>query len=62
MASDLARCLVTREGVRPGQEAKWPRWIARRNVEGFGLKAQAWRKEEVSRLLLICWMALWDKL
>ncbi len=38
VASDLARCFVIRDKVRPGQEVICPRWIARRKVDGFGLK------------------------
>ncbi len=38
VASDLARCFVIRDEVRPGQEVICPRLIARRKVEGFGLK------------------------
>jgi hypothetical protein len=38
VASDFARCLVTRDAVRPGHELKWPRWMARRNVTSYLVK------------------------
>ena len=41
VASDFCKCLVMRLVVSPGQESKWPRWMARRKVEYCGLKAQA---------------------
>ena len=43
MASDFGRCFVMRVGVRFGQESKCPRFTDRRSVDGFGLKAQAFR-------------------
>jgi hypothetical protein len=30
VASDLAKCLVTRKAVRPGQDSKWARLMARK--------------------------------
>jgi len=57
VASDLERCLVMSDGVRPGQDWKCPRCTARRNVEGTGLKAQAWRKLARSCLVWACRMA-----
>jgi hypothetical protein len=51
VARDLERCLVTKDAVRPGHELKWPRWMARRNVDGRGLKAQACRKAARSCLV-----------
>jgi hypothetical protein len=41
VASDFGKCLVTKNAVRPGHELKCPRWMARRKVDGGGLKAQA---------------------
>jgi hypothetical protein len=41
VASDFGRCLVTKDEVRLGHESKCPRWMARRKVDGSGLKAQA---------------------
>ena len=52
VASDLARCLVMRVMVRPGQDSKWPHWMAWRKVEDSGLNAQACRKAVRSRLVL----------
>ena len=43
MASEFGKYFVMRVGVRFGQESKFPRFNARRSVEGFGLKAQACR-------------------
>jgi hypothetical protein len=51
VASDLAKGLVMRDEVRPGQELKWPRCTARRKVEGRGLKAHAWRNAARSCLV-----------
>ncbi len=64
MASNFGRCLVTYEGVRPGQESKWPRWMARRKVEGSELKAQACRKTARSCFVERCRMvpfAVWRR-
>ena len=58
MARDLARCLVTSSGVSPGHDLKCPRWMARRKVEGGGLKAQPWRKAARSSLVFGLWTAL----
>ena len=44
VARDFWRYFVTRVVLRPGQDWKWPRWVARRKVEGEGLKAQACKK------------------
>ena len=43
MASDFGRCFVMRDGVRFGQESKCPHFNARSSVDGFGMKAQAFR-------------------
>jgi hypothetical protein len=57
VGSNFGRCLVTNEAVRPGQESKWPRWMAPRKVEGSGLKAQACRKAARSCFVERCRMA-----
>ena len=42
VAIDLTRCFLTRVVVRPGHVAKWPFVMARRKVDGRGLKAVPW--------------------
>ena len=37
VASNLVKCLVTREAVRPGQDSKWARSMAGKKVYGTGL-------------------------
>lgn len=39
VAMDLGRYLEMSSVVRPGQLSKWPREMARRKVDGTGLKA-----------------------
>ncbi len=46
VASDFGRCLAISVLLRLGQEEKWPRRMARRNVEMDGLKAQPCKKAE----------------
>ena len=41
VARDLVRCFVMRDVVNPGHVVKCPFLIARRKVDGCGLKAQA---------------------
>jgi hypothetical protein len=43
---------VIRDSLSPGQEEKWPRRMAQRNVEMDGLKAQPCKKAASS--LFIC--------
>lgn len=57
VARDLGRCLVMRDAVSPGQELKWPRRMARRKVEGRGLKAHACRNAASACLVTPFWMA-----
>jgi hypothetical protein len=52
VAVDFCRCFVIRDSLRPGQEEKWPRCMARRNVEMEGLKAQPCKKAASS--LFVC--------
>ncbi len=39
VASDFGRCFSISDSLSPGQEEKWPRRMATRNVEMDGLKA-----------------------
>jgi hypothetical protein len=48
VAVDFLRCLVIRDSLSPGQEEKWPRRMAQRNVEMDGLKAQPCKKARFS--------------
>ena len=52
MASDFGRCFVMRDGVRFGQDLKCPRFTAGSSVDGFGLKAQAYRYFDKSCFVL----------
>ena len=42
VARDLAKCLVTRDLVRPGHESKCEFSTARSEVDGAGLHTVAW--------------------
>ncbi len=53
VASDLGRCFLMSDSLRPGHEEKWPRRIARRKVEGDGLKAQPCKNAASSPLVLL---------
>jgi hypothetical protein len=57
VASDLAKCLVTSDLARPGQDSKWDLSTALRKVERTGLNMQAWRNVARSCLVPMCWMA-----
>ena len=67
VAMDLGRCRRTRSEVRPGQERKWPRWMARMRVDTTGLNIVAWRKAassalvEVDRIALDTEAGFWDR-
>jgi hypothetical protein len=52
VAVDFLRCFVIRDLLSPGQEEKWPRCMARRNVEIDGLKTQPCKKAASS--LFVC--------
>lgn len=58
VAIDLGRCLVMRCCDRLGHESKCPCLMARRRVDGLGLKAQAWRNLARSDLVLAWRMTL----
>lgn len=57
VASDLAKCFVTREVVRPGQDSKWARSMARKTVDGTGLYRAACKNIARSALVALSWMA-----
>ena len=58
VASDLVKCLVTREVVRPGQDSNWTRSMARKQVDGTGLYIAACRNIARSSLVVaLSWMA-----
>ena len=52
------RCFAIKSVVRPGQEVKWPFWIARSKVEVTGLKSVPFKKEANSDLVALDRMAL----
>ena len=53
----LGKYFVMRDSVRPIQDKKWPRLMARRKVDGIGLKAHPWRKAASSLFVFACLMA-----
>ena len=58
VATDLGRCLRTRSVVRPGQEIKCPRLIARTRDDTTGLNNVAWRNAARAALVDADLMAL----
>jgi hypothetical protein len=54
VAVDFLRCCVIRDSLSPGQEEKWPRRMARRNVEMDGLKAQPCNEAVSSLSFVYC--------
>jgi hypothetical protein len=56
VAIDFGRCLEINSVVNPGQLSKCPRAIARRKVDGTGLKAHPCKKDASSACVLVVWM------
>ena len=53
---DFCKYFVMRNCVRPGQDKKWPCLMARRKVDGRGLKVHPWRKAASSIFVFACLM------
>ena len=53
MARNFGKYFVMRDYVKPGHDEKWPRLMARRKVDGRGLKAHPWSKA-ASSLFCFC--------
>ena len=58
VARDFSKYFVMRDSVRPGQDKKWPHLMARRKVDGRGLKVHPWSKSASSLFVFACLMAL----
>jgi hypothetical protein len=61
VAVDFWRCFVIRDSLSPGQEEKWPRRMAQRNVEMDGLKAQPCKKAVSSLFVCLLWIMLFAR-
>ena len=55
---DFGKYFAMRDSVRPGHDEKWPLLMARRKVDGRGLKAHQWRKAASLLFVFTCLMAL----